>query len=171
MTSTTARRVLATALGALALATAAVPAQAHGGYGYGYHGGYHGGYHHGGYYHGGYYRGGWPFWAGVGLAVDVGLAGAYYYDRPYVVVDQPPVVYAPPAPVVVYPNAAPAPAVAPAQPDPIFYPRNGQSPQQTEADRRACNAWATTQPSAMADASVFQRATLACMDGRGYTGR
>ena len=49
MTSTTARRVLATALGALALATAAVPAQAHGGYGYGYHGGYHGGYHHGGY--------------------------------------------------------------------------------------------------------------------------
>jgi hypothetical protein len=169
MIPTTARRVLATALGALALATAAAPAQARGGYGYGYHGGYHG-YHHGGYYHGGYY-GGWPFWAGVGLALDVGVASAYYYDRPYVVVDQPPVVYGPPAPVVVYPNAAPAPAPAPAQPDPIFYPRNGQSPQQTEADRRACNAWATTQPSAMADASVFQRATLACMEGRGYTGR
>jgi hypothetical protein len=171
MTSTTARRVLATALGALALATAAAPAQARGGYYYhgGYHGGYYGGYHH----HGGYYyRGGWPVWAGVGLALDVGLASAYYYDRPYVIVDQPPVVYAPPAPVVVYPNAAPAPApAAPAQPDPIFYPRNGQSPQQTEADRRACNAWATTQPNAMADASVFQRATLACMDGRGYTAR
>jgi len=26
-------------------------------------------------------------------------------------------------------------------------------------------------PRAMADASVFQRATLACMDGRGYTAR
>jgi hypothetical protein len=26
-----------------------------------------------------------------------------------------------------------------------------------------------TQPKAMADASVFHRATLACMEGRGYT--
>jgi alkanesulfonate monooxygenase SsuD/methylene tetrahydromethanopterin reductase-like flavin-dependent oxidoreductase (luciferase family) len=64
----------------------------------------------------------------------------------------------------------PAPPPKPA-PDPIIYPRGGQSPEQTEADRQACNRWATTQPSAMADASVFQRAMAACLDGRGYTVR
>jgi len=68
--------------------------------------------------------------------------------------------------------AAPAPMPAPAgKPDPIIYPRNNQSPQQTEADRQDCNRWATTQPSAMNSASVFQRAVEACMDGRGYTMR
>ena len=41
--------------------------------------------------------------------------------------------------------------------------------QQTEIDRQECNRWATTQPSAVADAGVFQRAVEACMDGRGYT--
>ena len=54
-------------------------------------------------------------------------------------------------------------------PDPIFYPRNGQTPAKTEADRQECNHWATTQPGAMNDASIFQRATFACMEGRGYT--
>lgn len=54
-------------------------------------------------------------------------------------------------------------------PDPVIYPRNAQSAEQTEADRQDCNRWATTQPSAMADASVFHRAVAACMDGRGYT--
>ena len=53
--------------------------------------------------------------------------------------------------------------------EPIFYPRNGQSAEATESDRRECNRWATTQRGAMADASIFQRATLACMEGRGYT--
>jgi hypothetical protein len=55
--------------------------------------------------------------------------------------------------------------------DPIFYPRNGQSAAQTETDRQDCNRWATTQAGAMNDASIFQRATFACMDGRGYTAR
>ena len=54
-------------------------------------------------------------------------------------------------------------------PEPIFYPRNGQSAEATEHDRRDCNRWATTQNGAMNDASIFQRATLACMEGRGYT--
>ena len=58
-------------------------------------------------------------------------------------------------------------ATAPAEP--IFYPRNGQSAETTESDRRECNRWATTQRGAMDDASIFQRATLACMEGRGYT--
>ena len=59
---------------------------------------------------------------------------------------------------------------APAPAEPIFYPRNGQSAETTESDRRECNRWATTQNGAMNDASIFQRATFACMEGRGYTG-
>ncbi|MDT9002400.1 DUF6515 family protein [Paucibacter sp. APW11] len=68
-------------------------------------------------------------------------------------------------------TAAPAPAPAPARPDPIIYPRNGQTAQQTEADRQECNRWATSQPAAMNDAGVFNRAVEACMDGRGYSMR
>ncbi len=56
-------------------------------------------------------------------------------------------------------------------PDPIIYPRNGQSAAQLEADRQECNRWATTQPLALAEADVFQRAVAACLDGRGYTVR
>ena len=55
--------------------------------------------------------------------------------------------------------------------EPVIYPRSGQSPVQTEADRQECNRWATTQQAAMNDASVFQRAVAACLDGRGYTVR
>jgi hypothetical protein len=92
--------------------------------------------------------------------------GVYYAPVPgqgYTVVVPPPG-----ADVAVPVPASPAPKVAP---DPIIYPRNGQSASQTEADRQECNRWATTQPSAMADAEVFQRAVAACMDGRGYTVR
>lgn len=159
-------RAVAIAVGALALACGgAAQAQGHGGF----HGG--GGWHGGGGYHGGYYRGGgwgFPFW-GVGVGLGLGLAGAYYYDQPdYVVVNQAPLYY-PPAPVPAYPVQQAAPAAPMA--DPIFYPRNGQNATQVEADRQACNRWATTQPNAMADGSIFHRATLACMDGRGYTSR
>jgi Family of unknown function (DUF6515) len=85
----------------------------------------------------------------------------------YVVVAPPPTAVVAPPPTVVV--AAPVPA--PTRPDPIIYPRNGQDAVQLEADRQACNRWATTQPSAMNDASVFNRAVEACMDGRGYTMR
>ncbi|HEY8972650.1 MAG TPA: hypothetical protein VIN75_00430 [Burkholderiaceae bacterium] len=88
-----------------------------------------------------------------------GWSGAH--ARGYVVVAAPPGADA----------SATAPPPPPPAPDPIFYPRNGQGAEQTEADRRDCNSWATTQPNAMADAKVFQRATEACMDGRGYTMR
>ncbi len=109
-------------------------------------------------------------------AVNVQIGGARYwrhggvYYRPwgprYVVV-APPVVLAA-APVVV--AAGPPPViVSPSKADPIIYPRSGQDAQQTEADRQECNRWATTQPAAMADATVFQRAVEACMDGRGYS--
>jgi hypothetical protein len=179
----TVRRSLALVAGGLALALACGGVQAapggHGGGGGGWHGGGGGGGWHGGgggWHGGGYgYRGGWgwdPLW-GVGLGLGIGLAASpLYYDQPNYVVVSPPAYYPPattyytPAPVY----ATPAPA-APASADPIFYPRAGQTAAQTEADRQACNRWATTQNNAMNDGSVFQRATFACMDGRGYTAR
>jgi hypothetical protein len=115
------------------------------------------------------YRGPGPLFWGLGLGI--GLSALYYNSYgpygaygPY---DYPRVVVAPPPPVVVY--NTPAPPAAPAVPDPVIYPRNNQSAAQIESDRQECNRWATTQPAAMADASVFQRATAACMDAHGYT--
>ncbi|KQW49635.1 MULTISPECIES: hypothetical protein [unclassified Roseateles] len=104
----------------------------------------------------------------LGLAVAVpliALANQAERDR------QPEVVYVPPpAPLPPQPVYAPPQAVyAPARPAPVIYPRNGQGPDQLEADSRECNRWATTQQAAMSDAGVFQRAVEACMDGRGYT--
>jgi hypothetical protein len=98
--------------------------------------------------------------------VTLWIGGVYYYYANG--------VYYAPAPsgyVVVAPPAGAETATPAALPEPVIYPRNGQSPEQTEADRRECNRWATTQPSAMNDASVFQRAVAACMDARGYTVR
>jgi hypothetical protein len=54
---------------------------------------------------------------------------------------------------------------APTRPDPVMQPRQGQSAEQTEADRRECNRWATTQPAPLADAAVFHRVVQGCMDG------
>ncbi|MGE4050042.1 MAG: hypothetical protein AB7F38_03165 [Piscinibacter sp.] len=106
------------------------------------------------------------WWGGVSIGIGVPL-----YIGPRVVDPW----YGYPAPVVVAPPPAvyaePAPLPAKAPPEPIFYPARGQSAAQLEADRQECNRWATTQPSAMADAGVFHRATLACMDARGYTSR
>ncbi|MDO9315626.1 MAG: hypothetical protein Q7T97_13895 [Burkholderiaceae bacterium] len=150
---------------------------------------------HGGYGGGGGYRNSGPGWGGVGLGLGLGIglgwlgASRYaysygppvysgYYGAPgYVVIDQPAVVYREVPPPVVYREVprtvyreVPIREAAPvSRPDPIIYPRNGQSAQQIEADRQECNRWATTQPSAMSDSSVFNRATEACMDGRGYT--
>lgn len=73
--------------------------------------------------------------------------------------------------VVAPPPGADTAQVAPALPEPVIYPRNGQSAEQTQVDRRECDAWALTQPGARADASVLRRAFTACMDGRGYTVR
>ena len=92
--------------------------------------------------------------------------GAYYAPLPgqgYTVVAPPPGAE----------SAVPAPVATPAKPppEPIIYPRNGQTAAQTEADRQECNRWATTQPTALGDREVFQRAVAACMDGRGYTVR
>lgn len=182
---------VAVACAALALATGA-QAQGHGdhgdhdgrGGGHWAHGGgsgWHGGGGHDAprYHGGGYRRGGdgWV-WGGVGLGLGLGLASyynngyynndPYYYNDPgYVVVD-PPVFYD--TPRTVYSRPVPARAYASA-PQPVIYPRNGQSAAKTDADANACSEWAGRQPNATTDGSVFQRATQACMDARGYTVR
>ncbi len=159
----------AAALAAVALAVTLAPADAQA---YG-RGGYRGGYG--------------PGWGAVGIGLGLGvglgwLAGSRYtygppvysnvivpaYPPGYVYVDPPSVVYRE-VPVPVYREVPRQEPVAKSPPEPIIYPRNGQSAQQLEADRQDCNRWATTQPSAMADSSVFNRATEACMDARGYT--
>ena len=73
-----------------------------------------------------------------------------------------------PAPARMASEAVPT---APSPPDPVFTPRNGQSATQTEGDRQACNRFAVTQQSAMADAGVFHHTVLACMESRGYSVR
>ena len=150
------------ALAAVVLVVAAAPAEAHR---YG-RGGYRGG-------HG-------PGWSGVGIGLGLGVGlgwlagsrhghGSTVYSN-VVVPAYPDYVYAEP-PAVVYREVPRQELLAKAPPEPVIYPRNGQNAQQLEADRQDCNRWATTQPSAMNDASVFHRATLACMEGRGYVVR
>jgi hypothetical protein len=95
--------------------------------------------------------------------------GVYYAATPgqgYTVVSPPPGADSaqPTSAAPTTPPPAPSGPVAP-----IIYPRNGQSSAQTEADRQACYSWASAQPGAAADESVFERAVTACMDGRGYT--
>lgn len=164
-----------------------------GGYG-GHHGGYGGhrggGYYHGG-YRGGYWRGGYwgprgywgpgPFWGGLGLGLGVGAVfyssgyhdgyrGPYYGDVYDSYASSPEVVAVPAPEGRIVRSGQPVPQAGRAE-EPIFYPNNGQSAAVLESDRRDCNRWATTQANAMADASIFQRATYACMEGRGYTVR
>ena len=114
-------------------------------------------------YYGGWYGGYRPYWGGVGVAVAAPLYYPYsygpYYDGSWVA-NPAPSLYARPVP--------PAPPMAPA---PTITPRNGQSAEQAEIDRRDCDRWALSQPAAMADAQVFHRITLACMDARGYSAR
>lgn len=117
--------------------------------------------HH--HHHGGPNLGKWA----LGLAIAVPLiAMASRADR------APEPMYAPPpAPMPPVVQQVVQPVYVPAQPAPVIYPRQGQSYEQLDYDHRSCNQWATTQPSAMADGSVFRRAVEACMDGRGYSMR
>jgi hypothetical protein len=162
---------LVSAASALLLCAASAPGQAHG---------------YGGYRQGGYYGPGWGGVAiGLGLGFGLGWASRPNYGYgpgwygPYGGFGAPAYGWVEPAPAVMYREPARVvyrevpvrEAPPPSRPEPIIYPRNSQSAEQTEADRRDCNRWATTQPSAMNDGSVFNRAVEACMDGRGYTMR
>jgi hypothetical protein len=110
--------------------------------------------------------GGHRHWRGTGLGLGIGF-GVPAYAHPYGLYGAP--VLLAPAPIAYgEPWQAPAPMAAP---DPVFQPRQGQSATQIEADRQDCNRWAIGQPGAMPDARVFHRATLACMESKGYTVR
>ena len=93
--------------------------------------------------------------------------GVYYTAAPY----QNPgyVVVAPPPGVELNDAVAAGPVANPMQP--IVYPRQGQSPQQTVRDRQECNVWANAQPDSASDPGIYERAIAACLDGRGYTVR
>jgi hypothetical protein len=189
--------LVATLAAAAAFAPATALAAGPGGHGFGGAGhSFSGGHAGGGSWHGGRPGGAWrggswghrgfwpgPFWGGIGLGLGIGAIGYYgaypyygypYYGDPYYgyYYDAPEVVVTPSYDAVgPAPGARTGQAVPPATraAEPIYYPKNGQSAATAESDRRECNRWATTQPGAMADASIFQRATFACMEGRGYT--
>jgi hypothetical protein len=127
------------AIAAALLLAAPAAAQVRGGAHIGWHGG-HGWHHH--HHHG--------FWGGVGIGIVLWPDAVYERRVPGEVIVQS------------------APSAPPGPPEPVISPRQGQSPAQSEADRQACDREAMTQPAAMADAAVFHRSALACMERRGY---
>jgi len=180
-TSASLARQLVVAAAVVAVASLFSPASwasgGRGGSGGGWHGG-GGGWHGGsGHVHGGHWGhyGYWPYWGAVGVGIGIGYWGGYYggyygpyyggYYGPYYggYYDAPVQVYS--SPEGNAPRSGQPVPQASAAAEPIFYPRNGQSAEVTESDRRECNRWATTQRGAMSEASIFQRATLACMEG------
>jgi hypothetical protein len=159
-------RAIAAALAALAVAAAPAQAQSHrGGFhqGSGAHpGGWQGHGIRGGNFQGhggGFHHGGHPGRFVGSVAIGFGFVDGFYYPAYY-----PAYAYYPG--YVVYPQT-----LAPGAAAPIFYARNGQNEGQIAADFGECNQWAYAQPNASADADVFYRAMLACMDARGYSGR
>ena len=187
-----ASRIIAVALAALTMAIFPMQAQSHPG---GFHGGgnFHGGLHVGGVHnggvHGGFHGGGVPggnfhggfhrdgvhdgnFHRGFPDRFHGGHFHHFHHGHPgrffggvgvgIVLVDgfySAPLWYPYPVASVV------------SVPQPIFYAREGQSSAQAAADLAECNQWAADQPDAMDDANELLRATLACMDARGYSAR
>jgi hypothetical protein len=73
-----------------------------------------------------------------------------------------------------YPGAgapgATDPAAAGQQSRIFMYPKNGQSEEQQSTDRRECQQWAAQQAGqGAANSSDYQRALVACVEGRGYS--
>jgi hypothetical protein len=72
-------------------------------------------------------------------------------------------------------NYAPPSGPGPGGPVPgqiFMYPKNGQSTEQQAADRSECQKWATDQAGQVAqNGSDYNRAMVACVEGRGYSAR
>jgi hypothetical protein len=164
-------------------------------YGHGYSTGayWRGGYWQGGFWPRAYYGAGFSWflpilplayatywWGGVPYyyANDV-----YYTYNPdyngYVATDPPPAsdpnagTSADGAAPAAAPSAAAPPADSGAVAGQIFmYPKNGQSPEQQATDKAQCQQWAQQQAGQVAqNASDYQRAMVACVEGRGYSAR
>jgi hypothetical protein len=166
--------------------------------GYGYPGHYWHGYSTGRYWGGGYWNGGfWPrAYYGLGWAwflpvlplaystywwggVPYYYANDVYYTwsgdyQGYVATDPPPVTGdtdsgSSTAPADAAPQNNPQP---PAQGSPaqiFMYPKNGQSTDQQAQDRSECEQWAQQQ--AGQNGPDYNRAMVACVEGRGYSAR
>ena len=72
-------------------------------------------------------------------------------------------------------RAESGPALAQAAPAPgqiFMYPKNGQSAEQSATDKAECQKWASEQAGQVAqNGSDFNRAMVACVEGRGYSAR
>jgi hypothetical protein len=154
----------------------------------------------GGYWHGVYWPHCWyyPGWAWYVPVLPVGFVTywwggvPYYYwnslyytwspaDNGYVVTDPPPVegtegsadaggAY----------QQAPQANYGGSAGDVYIYPRNGQTPEQTQNDRYECHSWAVSQsgfdPTRAQQAgngnpADYRNAMVACLDARGYSSR
>ena len=167
---------------------------------FGFHGYSTGAYWRGGYWHGGfwpraYYGAGFAWFLPIlPLAYATYWYGGvpYYYANDvyytwnpsydgYVATDPPPVADssgsgegAGPAPVD---SSAPIADAGPGPGGPVpgqifMYPKNGQSTEQQAADRAECQKWATDQAGQVAqNGSDYNRAMVACVEGRGYSAR
>ena len=71
------------------------------------------------------------------------------------------------------PSAQTGPGPGGPIPGQIFmYPKNGQSAEQQATDRADCQKWATEQAGQVAqNGSDYNRAMVACVEGRGYSAR
>jgi hypothetical protein len=170
----------------------------YGGYHGRYYGGYHGyyGYHYG---HYGYWYGGWWFpWVGLSLylpvyyqTVWIGGYPYYYADGEYYAPTTDGYMVVNPQPQAVSPQTGQQTGQQAGQQTGLqtnmepstklfIYPRNGQSEKQQAEDRSACDRWAVgqtgydpTKPtegmSSFQKNADYQRAMVACLDGRGYS--
>jgi hypothetical protein len=166
---------------------------------YGFHGYSTGAYWRGGYWHGGfwpraYYGAGFAWFLPIlPLAYATYWYGGvpYYYANDvyytwnpsydgYVATDPPPVADssgagegAGPAPTDNGASVDAGPGPGGPAPGQIFmYPKNGQSAEQQAADRAECQKWATDQAGQVAqNGSDYNRAMVACVEGRGYSAR
>lgn len=158
----------------------------------------------GGYWHGAYWPHCWyyPGWAWYLPVLPLGYATfwwggvPYYYwnslyytwspaDNGYVVSDPPPAAGAEgsadaggayeQAPQANYGGGAGGSAG-----DVYVYPRNGQTPEQTQNDQYECHSWAVSQTGfdptrsqqpGTGNAADYRRAIVACLDARGYSAR
>ena len=169
----------------------------HGGWS-GWHGTFwHGGFWHGGFWPRAFYGPGFAWflpilplayatywWSGIPYyyANDVYYTWNPTYDG-YVATDPPPVADssgssgegASAAPGDAGAPAAPIPGAGPGGPiaGQIFmYPKNGQSAEQQATDKAECQKWAASQAGQVAqNGSDFNRAMVACVEGRGYSAR
>ena len=123
-----------------------------------------------------YWYGGVPYY----YADDVYYTWNPTYDG-YVVTDPPPVADSSgsadvagsgPAPSGdVPPDSGPGPG-GPVAGQIFMYPKNGQSTEQQASDRAECQKWASDQAGQVAqNGSDYNRAMVACVEGRGYSAR